>query len=1267
MAATSLFFGGLSLMHAHQGATAQGTLASTSLFSIPTASELMRRIALALDSLLHALSTASDLLLAVDIRTLLWTAAGLLSILTIAYWTNPSDASFRTFLADLSLHQHLRQLHEDAPPVAPVLALSSEKQDDIGSDALDELSIRAAEQQTSPHVITFANRISISLRTPPYRRRDLGLFTVVSVTHVPTDGHRGSSNFSARRPGADGKVDCAHCGTRHVAGPLQQKSWFVGAFGRWFGGTLSCALESRLDRADRAERADGGSASTASSGQTDDDYGVLGMLAHDEARATPDDSPTRDEYEAGEPASPLIESAAEKQTTTLEDEHSEKPGASTRPSKSRRKKHLQRPRPSQPLPTKEAVVSDLKASAEPGKRSDHDTRASRVTPTANTPRDAQASSPAIKCSETSAIMNKVGAASPALLALAQQLATSNSAAAELQAALDQIHANSGTTREQLQAQLDELRERKREEDGTRLDLRGRMRGLDDSRRQADNSKRDAERRLKAAVGLREAIEGRIEARRKDVAALHKRETASARRVSENQRHLAEKALEVEQESSEKAKAEEDAVRDIEELRERLRHLEKRLSEEEANLQACKEQAIVQHRAHQLAHETQSASNATAAHHPSVPPHLQHHPHHPPQHVVPQHYAYPFYDPSIHGSLPPQAPQSNIYPLLSAPSDNAATDRRDSEDEFGPAPFDFGWSSGRTERARAEAAAAAASTFSPQLIVPVDQEQHPDADVSRRGSRRASDFIPGFENAHTGHRSDLTPGVVDSNLLHARRGAEGYMSLSGAINGNTITPPRQYVGMDAAVPATPFTPLSPFSTDLLPRNLFLNADDDETHAGILPGSRSEQVEAALGRLGLESDTSDVEGSLASDKDAKEGALEHSVVTGPADLAETVEPTQTESTGAGDVATKVSRRSWWGGKGRPSSKGEPQAEKPELQGSVSPPTPMVEVAPGTSGENVKRRSSSIFPRLSLNPGAKAFRSGSRNKHSSDGPDSALSINRPVIRGPLDAWPIANQPVIPSDYDAVRRAFDTSATADEEQGRRSWSAFDTWVHAAHSPTQGPSQESDPRIAALLNSRRDGAATDKHDHGLGGRHPYLHSSGALSGFRSSSDSLPRGGAPGRPSGECANRSTDDVFSPLSRTISHPESSVASSSPDVRTSRLRSFFRGTPSGADLDSTVEQSSTSPKTTRDSASEAGLPEEATSAAFSNGGSATHSSSTPPPGASHTDAVISNSYIDHANPSANFSSPSKKRQAFRWSTSAKRSVEESSDVQTNRLFE
>lgn len=181
-----------------------------------------------------------------------------------AYWTNPSDASFRTYLADLSLRQHLRQLREDAAPPQPAGK-------DAAAAELDALSLSgvdAPERYASPHVLTFANRISISLRTPPYCRRDLGLFSVVSVTHVLTDGQRGGSTFSSRRPTPDGKVDCAHCGTMHAPG--SQRSWFIGAFGRWFGGTLSCAFEARPERPAAAESAAR-------------PYGVLSLSCQDDA------------------------------------------------------------------------------------------------------------------------------------------------------------------------------------------------------------------------------------------------------------------------------------------------------------------------------------------------------------------------------------------------------------------------------------------------------------------------------------------------------------------------------------------------------------------------------------------------------------------------------------------------------------------------------------------------------------------------------------------------------------------------------------------------------------------------------------------------------------------------------------------------------------------------------------------------------------------------------------------------------------------------
>lgn len=85
MAATSLLFGGLSLIHAHSASPDDPTASYTSrlLALIPSPAHWARSSLAAIAQLHAAIVSAMHTLHNIDITTLLWTAAGLLTILSV--------------------------------------------------------------------------------------------------------------------------------------------------------------------------------------------------------------------------------------------------------------------------------------------------------------------------------------------------------------------------------------------------------------------------------------------------------------------------------------------------------------------------------------------------------------------------------------------------------------------------------------------------------------------------------------------------------------------------------------------------------------------------------------------------------------------------------------------------------------------------------------------------------------------------------------------------------------------------------------------------------------------------------------------------------------------------------------------------------------------------------------------------------------------------------------------------------------------------------
>ncbi|CAE6430618.1 unnamed protein product [Rhizoctonia solani] len=127
-------------------------------------------------------------------------------VLILAYVTNPSAASFRTFLTELTFRRHLSKLHDASEANPPVLTWSRH------SLAID----------APPH-LQFATKASVSVRSSAHIFRSFGVLTIAAVT--PVADHR-------NRPTANPDAQVTAFASDHGR-------WFLGAFGKWWlGGAL---------------------------------------------------------------------------------------------------------------------------------------------------------------------------------------------------------------------------------------------------------------------------------------------------------------------------------------------------------------------------------------------------------------------------------------------------------------------------------------------------------------------------------------------------------------------------------------------------------------------------------------------------------------------------------------------------------------------------------------------------------------------------------------------------------------------------------------------------------------------------------------------------------------------------------------------------------------------------------------------------------------------------------------------------------------------
>ncbi|KAI0085074.1 hypothetical protein BDY19DRAFT_997142 [Irpex rosettiformis] len=157
--------------------------------------------------------SAEGALRKVDLQSAFFALVFVIVLLVLAYLTNPSETSFRTYLTEQSFRQHLSRLEDN----------NQEDQTDSDDSGVHfSLTRRISKAHTknldsfSSQPFHFVNRAAVSLRTPKHVFYSFGIMTIAAV--LPT----GTTN----RSGATSQTD----------GFMVSESWFIGAFGKWWRG-----------------------------------------------------------------------------------------------------------------------------------------------------------------------------------------------------------------------------------------------------------------------------------------------------------------------------------------------------------------------------------------------------------------------------------------------------------------------------------------------------------------------------------------------------------------------------------------------------------------------------------------------------------------------------------------------------------------------------------------------------------------------------------------------------------------------------------------------------------------------------------------------------------------------------------------------------------------------------------------------------------------------------------------------------------------------
>ena len=107
--------------------------------------------------------------------------------------------------------------------------------------------------------------------------------------------------------------------------------------------------------------------------------------------------------------------------------------------------------------------------------------------------------------------------SPLIRELTSSLTAAQNSVTDLREQLVSFNASIANSQAQLQTSVDELRRKKKDDDADRADLKTKMRGLEENKRQAEGARREAEKKLKLVEAERDAILGRIEKMKGEIA------------------------------------------------------------------------------------------------------------------------------------------------------------------------------------------------------------------------------------------------------------------------------------------------------------------------------------------------------------------------------------------------------------------------------------------------------------------------------------------------------------------------------------------------------------------------------------------------------------------------------------------------------------------------------------------------------------------------------------------------------------------------------
>ncbi|KAG8850363.1 hypothetical protein FRB96_000427 [Tulasnella sp. 330] len=478
-------------------------------------------------------------------------------ILLLAHITNPTEASFRTFLTELAFRRHLTKLNGTLIELEEKTNLTGGA-GGAGRNGLPPEHPPTATTTIGP-VYHFAKGVQVMLRTPVNIVRSFAFFTIVIITPVS---------------------DLTHIKEKNAPTPtVMEGTWYIGALGHWWvGGSVDLPRFTRHGKKELLGKEEGAG--------LDLKAGLLGFLCLDHL-CTTSPPPTAEV--------PLAIKQAETKGSKVKRRRS-----LARQSNPNLKSSAVPPRSTTPPPLPESASLPLHSARMPPAITSNQTIPSNQLVTKLSQQQMQVMrSPvgddqSIRHSRSSTHLATLDL-SPAIVELLKQLSTSQASISDLQAQLTTLTTTSTTQHQALQATLQSHRAKKQQDDQARNDLKARMKGFDDSKRTAETAKREAEKRLKAVQAKHDAALGRIERLSAEIQGMHKSISNDESRVVKSCMEAAAVEAELTKSMDSKKKELKVAGDVVNALTQRAKEYEEKVKQQEEKLAKVKEMAEDRHR------------------------------------------------------------------------------------------------------------------------------------------------------------------------------------------------------------------------------------------------------------------------------------------------------------------------------------------------------------------------------------------------------------------------------------------------------------------------------------------------------------------------------------------------------------------------------------------------------------------------------------------------------------------------------------------------